>query len=144
MSGEAVVGDSNSRRPLPVLDEQTGYFWTGGASGQLLIARCDRCRDYQHPPLQHCAACGGDAFTPSPVSGRGRVATFTVNHEAWIPGLSVPFVFAAVELAEQAELYVFSNIVSPVDQVRIGMPVSVCFERHGDLYLPLFRPDERD
>jgi uncharacterized OB-fold protein len=144
LTGEAVVGDSNSRRPLPVLDEQTGYFWTGGANGQLLIARCDRCRVYQHPPLQHCAACGSDAFTPSPVSGRGRVATFTINHEAWIPGLSVPFVFAAVELAEQAELYVFSNIVSPVDQVRIGMPVSVCFERHGDLYLPLFRPDERD
>lgn len=144
MTGEPVAADSNSRRPLPVLEKQTRYFWTGGADGQLLIARCDRCRVYQHPPLQRCTACGGSSFTPSPVSGRGRVATFTVNHEAWIPGLSVPFVFAAVELAEQAELYVFSNIVGPVDQVRIGMPVSVCFEHHGDIYLPLFRPDEGD
>ena len=70
------------------------------------------------------------------------MATFTVNHEAWIPGLPVPFVFAAVELTEQAELYVFSNILGPTDRVRIGMPVAVCFERHGEIYLPLFRPDE--
>jgi uncharacterized OB-fold protein len=129
-----------------LIEEQARYFWTGGAEGQLLIARCDQCRVYQHPPLQRCAACGGDAFTPSPVSGRGRVATFTVNHEAWMPsaGLSVPFVFAAVELVEQAKLYVFSNVLSPVDRVRIGMPVSVYFEQRGDVYLPLFRPDERN
>jgi uncharacterized OB-fold protein len=146
LSGEVISGDPNSRRPLPVLDEQTGYYWCGGAQGQLLIARCDRCRLYQHPPLQRCSGCGGDEFTPSPVSGRGRVATYTVNHEPWIPGLPVPFVFAAVELQEQSGLYVFSNIVSPraVVQVRVGMPVVVFFERHGDIYLPLFRPDAGD
>ena len=96
----------------------TGYFWTGGAEGKLLIARCDKCNVYQHPPLQRCSGCGGEAFTPTPVSGRGRVATFTVNHEPWMPNLRVPFVFAAVELAEQPELYVFSNISGPVDQVH--------------------------
>ena len=150
MTGAAIAGDtkgggdSGSRRLLPALEKQTSYFWTGGAKGQLLIARCDQCRLYQHPPLQRCAACGSGSFTPSPVSGRGRVATFTVNHEPWLPGLAVPFVFAAVELAEQAELYVFSNIVGPVDRVRIGMSVSVFFEQHGELYLPLFSPDERD
>ena len=140
MIGEVIEGDPKSRRPLPLLEEQTGYYWRGGAQGQLLIARCDRCNRYEHPPLLRCAGCGGDAFTPSPVSGRGRVATFTVNHEAWTPALPVPFVFAAVELVEQPELYVFSNIVGPVDQVRVGMLVTVFFERHGDIYLPLFRP----
>jgi uncharacterized OB-fold protein len=144
LSGEVIVGDINSRRPLPVLEKQTGYFWTGGAGGVLLIARCDQCSVYQHPPLQRCVACGGSAFTPSPVSGRGRVATFTINHEPWSPGLSVPFVFAAVELAEQAQLYVFSNILGAVDQVRIGMPVAVCFEQHGEIHLPFFRPDPGD
>jgi uncharacterized OB-fold protein len=53
----------------------------------------------------------------------------------------VPFVFAAVELVEQAELYVFTNIVGcPVDDVRIGMVVQVLFERHGDIFLPMFQP----
>jgi uncharacterized protein len=135
----AAVAEPDSRRPLPALDAQTGYYWTGGANGQLLIARCDRCRLYQHPPLQRCAGCGGDSLTPSPVCGRGRIATFTVNHETWIPELPVPFVFAAVELEEQAELYVFSNIVGPIEHVRIGAPVAVFFEQHGTIYLPMFR-----
>lgn len=57
-----------------------------------------------------------------------------------MPTLPVPFVFAAVELVEQPQLYVFSNIVAPVEQVRVGMPVTVFFEKRGDIYLPLFRP----
>jgi uncharacterized protein len=69
------------------------------------------------------------------------VATFTINHQRWTADLEVPFVFAAVELDEQAELYVFTNIVHcAVDQVRIGMPVSVRFEPHGDVFLPMFEP----
>ena len=73
-----------------------------------------------------------------------RVAAYTVNHEAWLPGLDVPFVFAAVELVEQPELYVFTNILAPPDAVRRGMPVSVTFEQHDDVWLPLFVPDEAE
>lgn len=120
----------------------TESFWTAGARGQLVIARCERCGTYQHPPLQRCASCGGDELIPTPVSGRGRVATFTVNYEPWTPRHPVPFVFAAVELAEQPELYVFSNISGPVDEVRIGTPVTVYFEQRDDIYVPLFRPEE--
>src|SRR3546814_5944539 len=40
-------------------------------------------------------------------------ASYTINYEAWVPGLQVPFVFAAVELAEQRELYVFTNLLAP-------------------------------
>lgn len=76
------------------------------------------------------------------VSGKGRIASFTVNHQAWVPGLDIPFVFGAVELAEQSELYVFSNILAPPETLRPGMPVTVCFEQHEDVWLPLFRPSE--
>jgi uncharacterized OB-fold protein len=140
---EAVVLGPAGRRILPLLEKQTGYFWTGGAQGQLLIARCDRCYRYQHPPFERCAACDGDVLTPAPVSGRGRVATFTINHERWMPDMVVPFVFAAVELEEQTALYVFSNILAPIEQVRIGMTVRVCFEQHEDIFVPLFRPDDQ-
>jgi uncharacterized OB-fold protein len=82
-------------------------------------------------------------MAPQPVSGRGRVASFTINRQPWVPGLAVPFVFAAVELVEQAELYVFTNIVGcAVEAVRIGMSVEVTFEAHGAIHLPLFRPLE--
>lgn len=107
-----------------------------------MISRCERCGVYQHPPLPRCPKCGSNQVAPSPVSGRGRVATFTINHEPWLPGLPVPFIYAAVELVEQSELYLFTNILCPVDQVRSGMPVMVTFEQHEDVYLPLFRPEE--
>ena len=77
------------------------------------------------------------------MSGRGRVASFTVNHQAWLPGLAVPYVFAAVELAEQAELYVLTNIVDcEPETVKNGMSVQVCFEAQGDVFLPMFRPGD--
>ena len=81
-------------------------------------------------------------MAPAPVSGRGAVKTFTVNHQAWLPGLDAPFVFAAIELAEQAELYVLSNVLAAPEAVRIGLPVAVCFEQRDDVWLPLFRPEE--
>jgi uncharacterized OB-fold protein len=138
---EAASPPPAARRQLPALEPGTAFFWTAGAQGRLMISRCGSCGRYQHPPLPRCPACGGEDVGPVPVSGRGRVATFTVNHQPWVPGLEAPFVFAAVELVEQAELYVFTNIIGrPVEEVRIGMPVQVRFEPHGDVFLPMFQP----
>jgi uncharacterized OB-fold protein len=50
------------------------------------------------------------------------------------------FIFAAIELAEQAELYVLSNVLCAPDGVRSGMPVRVTFERQDDVWIPLFAP----
>ncbi len=130
-----------SRRQLPELTPETAFFWQAGAEGRLLISRCADCGRYQHPPLPRCCACHSEAVRPEPVSGKGRVATFTVNHQAWAPGLEAPFAFAAVELEEQAELYVLTNIIGCAgEEVRTGLPVEVVFEPAGDVHLPLFRP----
>lgn len=129
------------KRQLPLLDPETGFFWTGGEQSRLLIQRCASCGIYQHPPLPQCRSCHGEDVAPVPVSGRGRVATFTVNHESWLPGLKVPFVYAAVELEEQKQLYVFTNILGPAEAVHIGLPVSVFFEQQDDVWLPLFKPN---
>lgn len=110
----------------------------------LRIQRCGDCLRWQHPPFPRCAVCGSEAVAPQPVSGKGRVATYTINHEPWYQGLEVPFVFAAIELAEQPQLYVFSNVLAPVDAVRMGLPVSVEFEQREDVWLPMFVPDHAD
>ncbi|HEX7871749.1 MAG TPA: OB-fold domain-containing protein [Sphingobium sp.] len=128
-------------RQLPLIDAETGFYWTAGETGRLHIQRCGDCGRYQHPPLPLCRACHSAAVTPQPVSGRGRIATYTVNHERWLPGLQVPFVYAAVELEEQAELYVYTNILGPVEAVKSGLPVRVEFEAVEDVWLPLFRPE---
>ena len=81
-------------------------------------------------------------MSPVAVSGRGKVKTFTVNQQQWVAGEDSRFVFAAIELEEQEELYVFSNVLAAPEAIRSGLPVSVEFEHHADVWLPLFRPVE--
>lgn len=128
-------------RKLPELTPETGFFWTSGQDGKLRIQRCGTCGRYQHPPFPRCTQCGSEDVAPAEVSGRGRVATYTINHEPWYPGLPVPFVYAAIELAEQAQLYLFSNVEVPPEDARIGLPVTVYFEQDDDVWLPQFRPE---
>ena len=128
-------------RPLPALDQENEPFWTGGADGKLLIARCGDCGNHVHPATDFCPRCEGRDVTPQPVSGRAKVFAFTINHRAWIPGLPVPYVLALVELDEQADIRLPTNIVGcPPEDVRVGMPVEVFFEQHEDIFVPLFRP----
>jgi len=78
-----------------------------------------------------------------PTSGRGRVATFTVNHQAWKPELTEHYVVAIIELDDQPGLRLLSNVVGmPPEEVRIDMPVQVRFELHEDVWLPLFEKAE--
>ncbi|MET1755490.1 OB-fold domain-containing protein [Novosphingobium sp. RD2P27] len=127
-------------RKLPLLEPDSAFYWTAGAQGRMLIQRCTPCSTWQHPPLPRCARCGSEDVAPQPVSGKGRVASYTINRERWAPGLEVPFIFGVVELEEQAELYVFTNVLAPVETVHIGMAVEVAFEQHEDVWLPMFRP----
>lgn len=129
-------------RKLPKLEPETEFFWTSGADGQLRIQRCGDCGVWQHPPLPRCASCGSEQVAPQATSGKGRIASYTINYEPWVPGLKVPFVYSVVELDEQRELYVFTNVLAAIDAVSTGMRVRVEFERHEDVWLPMFRPCE--
>ena len=76
------------------------------------------------------------------MSGRGRVASFTVNYNAWTPELAEPFAVAIVELVEQSGLRFLTNIVNcPLDELAIDMPVRVTFLQQDDIWLPLFEPE---
>jgi len=78
----------------------------------------------------------------SPVSGRGVVAGFTVNHQQWLADFPPPYVIAVVALEEDDGARLTTNIVGCQGvQVRIGMAVRVLFEKAGDVYVPLFEPD---
>ena len=129
-------------RMLPELNDHNRAFWTGGADGQLLIAFCVTCELWVGPPAADCPDCGG-VLEARPVSGRGTVFTYTVNHQPFNPEVPVPYVIAIVELEEQADLRIASNIVDcEPDSVRTGLPVEVRFEREdvGDesVYMPVF------
>jgi len=131
-------------RILPKFQEHNRAFWTGGADGQLLIDQCTGCALWVHPPAADCPDCGG-ALAARPVSGHGAVFTYTVNHQPFNPTVPIPYVIAIVELAEQADLRIATNIVDcEPDSVYVGLPVEVRFERHDvdddSLFVPVFAP----
>jgi uncharacterized OB-fold protein len=131
-------------RVLPRLTPETEFFWTSGRDGQLRFLRCDDCGYFLHPPAPICPRCLTKNLTPAPVSGRATVATFTINHQPWIPGFDPPYVVAIVEIEEQPSVRLMTNIVGCApDDVGIGMPVQVVFEQHDDVWLPLFEPAPR-
>ena len=84
--------------------------------------------------------CGGE-LRAEPVSGRGTVFTFTVNAHQFHPDVPPPNLIAIVELAEQEDLRIPTDIVGcePAG-LRCGLPVRVLFERHGEIFYPLFEP----
>jgi uncharacterized OB-fold protein len=128
-------------RTLPVLTDANRAYWTSGQTGTWSLPQCTACRRYVHPGQPWCPWCLTDTLMPAEVSGRGTVFTYTISRYQWMPGWTVPFAGAIVELEEQAGLRVTTNLVDvDPESVYIGMPVDVAFERQGEHWVPLFRP----
>lgn len=125
---------------LPVLTDANRAFWTGGASGQLLVQRCQSCSRWAHPPTDRCTACGGDLRAEA-VSGDGTIFTFTENAQQYHPDVPPPYVIAIVVLDEQDDLRLPTNIVNAdASSLVIGQRVRVVFEPNGEVFVPLFEP----
>jgi uncharacterized OB-fold protein len=129
----------STERTAPEITERTAAFWTGGADGELRIARCQSCGWWLHPPMPVCRRCRGRDIRPEATSGLGTVWSYTISRYQWSPALEPPYVIAEVELAEQSGLRLLSTIVD-CDDVRIGLPVRVRFERAGEAWIPVFAP----
>lgn len=122
---------------------ESGFYWTSGADGMLRIQRCGDCRRWIHPPGPVCPYCHSREVAPAEASGRGTVASFTINHKEWIPGFTPPYVFALVEIDEDRTIRLGANIVGcEPHAVTIGMRVEVEFEENGEWHVPLFHPLE--
>jgi acetyl-CoA acetyltransferase/uncharacterized OB-fold protein len=131
-------------RPLPQLTPFNEWFWTSGADGRLRIQGCADCGKLVHPPVPVCPVCRSRKWEPVEVSGRGTVVGLTVNQHQWLPGFEPPYVIGNVALAEDPTVHLTTNVVGcEPDEVRIGQEVTVRFEQHEDVWLPLFEPTGR-
>jgi len=129
---------------VPAPDRLTAFFWEAARDERLAILRCDACGFYVHWPRPVCKRCHSFSLTPTDVSGRGTIYSYTVGTQAFDPwfGNRLPYVLAVVELEEQSHLKLVTNIVDCDEPlVRVGMPVEVAFERvTAEITLPMFRP----
>ncbi|HWO72671.1 MAG TPA: OB-fold domain-containing protein [Dehalococcoidia bacterium] len=126
--------------PLPVPNEETRPFWEYCKAGELRVQRCLICAKLRHPPRPGCPECGSLEFEWQRLSGRGRVYTYAVSHQAVHPALEglIPHTTIVVELEEG--VLMTSNLVDRADEVEIGRPVEVAFEPVSEeISLPKFR-----
>jgi len=125
---------------LPRLDDVNRFFWQSGQDGKLRFQRCGSCGTWRHPPTVRCPTCGEDALVPTAVEGAGTVISYTINHQAWLPGMVVPYAIILVEFGDAPGVRLTANFADPATEARIGQKVAVEFEQREDVWIPQFVP----
>jgi hypothetical protein len=119
-------------------------FFEAARAHRLVIQRCTACGTYRFPARELCSRCLARDAAWVPASGRGKVFSYGVVHQVYHPAFAadVPYAVVVVELEEGVRLT--TNLLDcPLEAVRIGLPVEVCFEdRTPEVSLPQFRPAE--
>jgi len=127
-------------RPIPEITEELRPFFAAAREGRLVVQRCVGCGRRRFPPRDICSECLGREADWVGSSGRGHLVSFNVMHQVYHPGFAaeVPYAVVLVELKEGPRIT--SNLVGvPANEVRIGMPVKVVFEKLSDeVTLPKF------
>lgn len=132
-------------KPVPVPDALSQAFWAGAREHKLVIQRCGYCSRYAHPPVVVCQDCRNPQprFAPAAVSGKGRILSWTIMRDSFIPSFKgdVPFAIGLVELAEQKGIRLIARLLDGPDAAyRLDAPVEVVFEDvAADTTLPQFR-----
>jgi uncharacterized protein len=124
----------------PAVTEETAAFWAAAAQGRLLVERCAACGAESFPPRGICRACRGREMGVTQVTGPGRVYSFTVNYQRWLPELEVPYAIVLVEWDGHPGVRVTGRLrgCAPAE-AAIGMTVDVGFEPGpGGFAIPSF------
>jgi uncharacterized OB-fold protein len=136
-------------KPVPVPDDASAPFFAGALEGRLMLLRCRACATfmsptaYLHVPVRpRCLACFSGDLEWAPSTGNATLYSFAVMHQVYDEAFAaeIPYNLAVVETDEGVRLS--SQVVDcPNEQLEIGMPLEVTFERLSDeVAIPKFRP----
>jgi uncharacterized OB-fold protein len=132
------------KRPLPNPKEHdTAAFWAATKNRELKYQQCADCGTVVFYPRAHCTGCVGGNLVWKTASGKGTIYTFSVVRKAEHPYFRtlVPYAVAWIDLDEGPRI--LSNVVGvkdPANELNVGQRVTVEWEAHEELCLPLFRP----
>ncbi|MEE8581012.1 MAG: OB-fold domain-containing protein [Myxococcota bacterium] len=130
--------------PKPVLDPSglNAEFYERCAAGTLCFQRCRDCGTWRHIPRIMCAKCASPSWEWTPSSGRGRIYSWTVTHQAPHPAFAAetPYAVVVVEMEEGVRLVSRLRGLPP-DAIELDLPVEVEFEKLSEsVALPIFHP----
>jgi uncharacterized OB-fold protein len=114
-------------------------MWDSVAAGALRLQRCAECGRFRFPPGACCPHCLSTEASWEPVSGEGRVLSWTVFHRQYLPAYPPPTVCVAVRLAE-GPIFIGNIDVAQASALTVDAEVEMIYGTHPDGYpLPRFR-----
>lgn len=125
-AGNSVPEDLDAASMMrPASSKDTKFFWDGVNAHELRIQRRPD-GSLQHPPVPAVWAAKDEPTDYVVASGDGTVFSYVVHHAPKVPGRTLPFVIALVELDEGVRMLGELRGVEP-DAVQIGMPVRATY-----------------
>lgn len=109
----------------PASSRDTAFFWEGVKAHELRIQRRPD-GSLQHPPVPAVWQDKADPIDFVVASGKGTVFSYVVHHAPKVPGRTLPFVIALVELEEGVRMLGELRGADP-GSVEIGMPVQATY-----------------
>jgi uncharacterized protein len=109
----------------PSLSRDTAFFWEGVNAHELRIQRRPD-GSLQHPPAPAVWQDKAEPVDYVVASGKGTVFSFVVHHAPKVPGRTLPFIIALVELEEGVRMMGELRNADPA-AVDIGMPVRATY-----------------
>jgi uncharacterized protein len=128
-------------RPLPMFPEpDTEPFWAATAEHRLAYQVCLACGQVVFHPRRHCAGCLDNELEWRDSAGLGILYTFTVIRQNGQPFFRarLPYVVGFVDLDEGFRM--LAEIAADPDSVRVDQRVTLTWEDHSGLSVPLFVP----
>lgn len=129
----------------PVVTAETERFWDAARGGELLVERCRPCGQYVFPPRGICRRCRSRDLEPAIVDDVGVLYSFTVNHNAWFPGMPVPYGLGLAEFTNYPGFRVLGRLRGfDLTALSVGQHLRVGFQAGpGGLPVPSFSPLEQ-
>ena len=130
-----------AERPLPRIDDpDTGGFFAAAAGDVLALCTCGACGAVLHLPRAYCHHCGAWETTWRPVSGDGRLYSWTTVEHQVHPAFPVPYTVVLVELADEPGARLVGYLPGR-PELEAGMAMRVWFEAVADdTKLPQWSP----
>ena|ERR1700683_624073 len=126
-------------RPLPLFPEpDTAPFWAATAEHRLAYQVCRACGQVVFHPRRHCTCCTSGDLEWRDSAGAGTVYTFTVIRQHGHPFFRarIPYLVGLIDLDEGFRM--LAEIAADPETLQVNQRVSVTWEDHADLSVPIF------
>ncbi len=132
-----------TRMLLPMIEEDSAFFWEGTKIGELRVQACPGCGRLRFPPRPMCPGCQSLESAWKVMSGRGSIWSYVVPHPPLLPAYAevAPYNVIVVALEEGETLRMVGNLVASPEgaineidpgTIEIGAPVEAVYAKVSD------------